>query len=105
MEKNALWSGLLRYMYKNLKVKVFLCDKSVLSKEGSIWWKDIILVDFNSETNNSFFLDLINCRLRDGRKIPFWHCKWIGNQAMQDAFLEVYAATSYPLIRVAEAGV
>lgn len=58
----------MRNRYKNSEANMFICNKSELSKGDSIWWSNITLVDFNSETNNSFFSKLINCRLCDGKK-------------------------------------
>lgn len=44
-DNEAVWHGVLKAIFGNVKLKVLIGDKSVVGKKYSIWWRDILLSD------------------------------------------------------------
>ncbi|XP_058742136.1 uncharacterized protein LOC131614590 [Vicia villosa] len=42
-EKEAVWSGIINHRYDNSALKILVEDVSVVSKQDSIWWRDVLI--------------------------------------------------------------
>lgn len=76
----------------------------MLHKRDSVWWRDFVLINDCSGSKGLSASDVIISRIKNDTKMAFWFSKWIGDQALVEAFLELYARAAIPFISVAEAG-
>ncbi|XP_058768826.1 uncharacterized protein LOC131642615 [Vicia villosa] len=104
VEDDAVWSGILRSRYGNVKRKILIGDSSVVEKINSIWWRDILLSDNYVFLLNSNFPGAVICELGNGINIPFWYNTWAGGKPLAQAFQELFVLSHDDKITVAEAG-
>ncbi|XP_058783674.1 uncharacterized protein LOC131658394 [Vicia villosa] len=71
-EANAIWSNLLIHRYKNPEVKMYVNDTGVISKNDSIWWRDLILINDCVGSNGLSVSDSFLCRVKSGDNVSFW---------------------------------
>lgn len=60
------------------------------------------MVDY-FEDNNSFYGNTFS-RVKDDKHIAFWYSKWVGNQSLKEAYLDLFASAVDPFYSVADAG-
>ncbi|XP_058726276.1 uncharacterized protein LOC131597605 [Vicia villosa] len=102
VEDDAVWSGLLRSRYGNVKKRSLL----VILR----WWRKTI--QFGGETSfynyvlllNDNFSGVVSCDLGNGFDIPFWYSNWAGGQQLSQAFPELLVLSKDDKLSVAEAG-
>ncbi|CAI8589852.1 unnamed protein product [Vicia faba] len=66
------------------------------NQRDSVWWKDLLKLDWLDGVEQSVFANNILCRFLEGNNIYFWHNKWMGYQMLKEAFPELFAITAYP---------
>ncbi|KAI5411930.1 hypothetical protein KIW84_056849 [Lathyrus oleraceus] len=84
----ALWKGILEHMYSSPSSSLALV---VMSNDGVggrkydyIWWRHIISLGYDKEKSSDLFVGNILGTLSDGRRISFWHYKWLPNQSLKE---------------------
>lgn len=90
-ENDDLWSGILRYRYSNHILKLFSDDGSTITRNESIWWRDLLRVDTTNGVLHNLFSNNILCRLKNESGISFWNNKWITNKTLKETFPEAFA--------------
>ncbi|XP_058777040.1 uncharacterized protein LOC131651391 [Vicia villosa] len=103
-EENAIWSNILKHRYSKPVVKMFVNDKVVLTRNDSIWWRNLLMINDCAGSNGVSISDLFFCRVNSGENVSFWFSKWAGNQVISEAFPELYNHANNPCMTVADAG-
>jgi hypothetical protein len=99
-ESDAIWSDLLRFRYGHLPSAVLGDGNMLQHTKASIWWKDVINRDNDSDAN--WFGYNIGCRIGNGKDIGFWNFKWNGNQLFKDLFPTLYEKEVHKEVMVAD---
>ncbi|XP_058777072.1 uncharacterized protein LOC131651423 [Vicia villosa] len=102
-EKEVVWRDIISHRYANLVLKIFVGDKSVLSKKDSIWWRDLILSD-DSVNSNFCFAGGVVSKVANRRGTSFWFSNWMCQQSLKDAFPEVIPLALINYCSVEDAG-
>ncbi|KAI5404073.1 hypothetical protein KIW84_051277 [Lathyrus oleraceus] len=103
-DSGAIWRGLIKHRYKNSEVNMFISDVCALNRGGSIWWRDLILIDSleDGKRNYSFVNTLYG--VKDDVNTSFWFSKWVGNEPLKDVFPEFFFLATDPPCSVADVG-
>lgn len=108
MDEDALLKGILQHMYSSYSFSQVLAvlsnDRVRGCKSDSIWWIDIIPLEYNNVNFSYLFVGNILYSLGDGRRLSFWHYKWLANQSLNDAFPNLYLVFPNQKSSVAEQG-
>ncbi|CAK8565317.1 unnamed protein product [Lathyrus sativus] len=86
----VIWPTLLSMRCGDIKVKVIDENKQSLSKEDSLWWRDLSLVGFMRGKVCSWFSYNISCKLGNRRSVEFWNNKWLGHVPIRTLFPLIY---------------
>ncbi|XP_058767957.1 uncharacterized protein LOC131641677 [Vicia villosa] len=103
-EKEAVWSGILKARYGNVKLKVLIGDISVVGKKDSIWWRDVLVSDNYVLLQDKHFAGAIDCEVGNEEEIPFWYVCWADQQPVREAFPKLFLAAANHLQSVTQAG-
>lgn len=86
VEDDAIWKDILVSRYVNIKLKALVGDVSIIRNSDSIWWRDTITSDNYVSLFYQNFSGAINCRVGNGKAVPFWHDNWAGKQPSSHSF-------------------
>lgn len=79
-EDEAIWSDILTARCENAKRKVLIGDISVVEKNDSIWWRDLLISDNFMFLQDHSFANAVLCKIRSGNHVPFRYGYWTGAQ-------------------------
>lgn len=92
MEKKSIWKGILDHMYASSSLALIVTSNYEAGgiKYDSIWWRYIISLSYDKVCSTDLFVENLLCSLGDGRGISFWHCNWLPNQTLKEAFPNLF---------------
>jgi hypothetical protein len=83
---DELWKDVVVARYgRDVMGKKCLGENDITSK-GSLWWKDICLLDKDS----GWFINAIGKKIGNGNSTSFWDEVWIGDQALRYRFPRLF---------------
>lgn len=89
-EKDVVWCGVLKSSYGNMRLKVLVGDISVVGRNDSIWWRDVLILDNYKRLLDKHFAGALNCSVGNREKTPFWYACWLDVQPIMEAYPELY---------------
>jgi len=95
LEKDALWSGLLRYIFGYIEVPNLRSDNN-----ASRWWRDLVSLDGGGE----WFSSLVSRKVGDRSATGFWKDAWVGGGCLMDLFPRPFNISINRDVRVGDIG-
>ncbi|XP_058775087.1 uncharacterized protein LOC131649341 [Vicia villosa] len=95
VRKVYMWKDVIRYVRRRLE--------KWRGRLLSIWWRDLILINDCEGSMGLYVSNMFRCRVKTGETLSFWFSRWAGNQAILDAYPELYAKAAFPFMSIAEA--
>lgn len=89
--KKAVWRDILEARYGNLNLKVLISDVSMVNKNDSIWWRDLLISDNYEQLIFEHFAGAIKCNLGNGVDIPLWYTSWARNKSLMELYPDLFA--------------
>ncbi|XP_058786092.1 uncharacterized protein LOC131660788 [Vicia villosa] len=83
--------------YSNPKIKVLANNGDFVSKDDSIWWRDVMTNKINIGGMEERFSSFVKCGVGNGNNILFWDSIWLGNQTIRSSFPDLYDLTTKKL--------
>ncbi|XP_058756918.1 uncharacterized mitochondrial protein AtMg00310-like [Vicia villosa] len=89
-EEKSIWKGVLESRYGVLVERSIQKTRVGRRSMESVWWKDLMkLSDFDEANSLSKFLSF---KLVDGKMLPFWYARWLGQRPLSEVFPTLYMA-------------
>lgn len=83
---------------------MYVNDRRVISKDNSIWWRDLIMINGCKNSMSSMLLIFFIVGLKYGKNLSFRFSRWARNQSILEALPELYVKVVPPFMYVVEAG-
>ncbi|XP_058783458.1 uncharacterized protein LOC131658145 [Vicia villosa] len=99
-KKDVIWRSFLDLRYSNPRLKVLANNGDFISKEDSIWWRDVMTNNINIGGMEEGFSSFVKCRVGNGKNILFWDSIWLGNQTIRASFPDLYDLSTKKLSSV-----
>jgi hypothetical protein len=85
-----LWKEVVVARYGTDVVGKRRLDEVDVTRVGSIWWKDLCLLD----KNTSWFNSAIGKNIGNGNSTSFWNEQWIGDQSLRQRFPRLFGIST-----------
>lgn len=72
VDDGSIWYNLFQQRYGNLKRRLVFVEGNKNKSKESLWWRDLLKLNYSDLTDGPGFQKLLNWCLGDGYSIPFW---------------------------------
>lgn len=103
LQKEVVWSCILKHRYGNPDLKVLVGDINDVTNKYSIWWRDLLTSDNYANLEENHFVGVVSYIVGDGNNVLFWYSCWAGAQTLREYYRELFSMTSDHLLLVAAA--